>query len=293
MTTPVLSDMTFQFKDDGVLLNSDFMPTQPFVDIDKVQGLDSATYRTSSKDIEGQHGSIVEAEFTSKRTIVISGRVFGGTYDAIEPFIDALKGNFAPSRTAFPLYFKAPGTAQRLVYCKCTTGLRCDWDSLRRIAVGDFSVTFEAGDTIIYGSNLIDYSASLHVLPIPGFSFPFAFPFDFGAVEPEVTGSISIPQGGNREAPFVATFTGDGATNIGLQHEELNTRVVTDLSLNLGDVVVIDFKTEQVTFNGVPRRGNVTQEGWFFLQPDMTNHVRLLSSSGDASVIVSTRDAWW
>jgi hypothetical protein len=41
-------DLTFKLTDTGVVLNSSVV--QPFVDITKVTGLDSAPYRTTERD---------------------------------------------------------------------------------------------------------------------------------------------------------------------------------------------------------------------------------------------------
>jgi hypothetical protein len=290
MTTPVLDDMQFQFGDDGVPLNTD--PPGPFIDISKVQGLDSATFRTSSKDTEGRDGRVVEADFESGRTIVIAGTVYGNTYAELEPFVDELKANFAPSKTYKPFYFKPPGVGQRLVYAKCTSGFRSDWDSMRRVAIAAFQVTLDAGDPIIYGADAVDWTSSLFVPPVPGFAFPFGFSFDFGEYTGAGTGSFSVTHNGNREAPFIATFTGDQAVNVGLLNEDLNSRVQTNYTLSLGDVLKIDFQYERVWLNDVPRRGLVDREGWFLLQPNTVNHLRLVATGGTSSVVVSTRDAW-
>src|SRR5262245_36014244 len=109
MTAPVLDDFQLQFGYDGVLLNGDNDGVNPFADVTGVSGLDSATYRTSDKDTEGFDGSVVEAEFESKRTIVVSGNLYGITHDQLEPYIDALKENMEPSSYDKPFYFKAPG----------------------------------------------------------------------------------------------------------------------------------------------------------------------------------------
>lgn len=292
MAIPVLDDYQIQFGDDGVLLNADLDGVTPFVDVLDVAGLDNATYRTSFKDTEGFDGSVVEAEFESKRTIVVQGTVYGITYDQMESYIDSLKANLAPSKVDKPFYFKAPGVGQRMAFGKCTTGFRSNWTTLRRTAIASFSFTIECGDPIIYGTNELMYFGQIITQPIPGFSFSFAFSFDFGAISPGVTGAFNGMHGGNRPAPFVATFTGNGVTSPGLKHEELNRSVQFDLSLNTGDQLVVDFRKRTVMFNGSPRRGSVTREGWFLLQSGMTNSLRLLTASGSAQVSISTRDAW-
>lgn len=291
MTAPVLSDFQFQYGSTGVLLNSDNDGVTPFVDVKDVQGLDSATYRTSSKDTEGWDGSTIEAEFESKRTIVVSGTIYGQTHAQMESYIDSLKENFAVSKDYIPFYFKAPGVAQRVAYAKCTSGFRCNWTLLRRVAIADFQFTLECGDPIIYGIDEYMWPGNVAFTPFPGFSFPFGFPFDFGTVETGIVGGISAWNYGNRPAPFIATFTGTGVNGFGLLHEGLSRQVYLDLSIDTGDEVVVDFRKRSVKLNGSLRRGSVAREGWFLLQKG-ANTLRLLAGSGSLSVTLSGYDAW-
>jgi hypothetical protein len=292
MAIPVLDDYQFQFGDDGVLLNGDNNGIDPFVDVDKVDGLDSATFRTSEKDIEGWNGSVVEAEFESKRTIVLGGTIYGVTHTQMESYIDRLKANFAPSTEYKPFYFKAPGVAMRRSMVK-SFGFRSTWDAMRRLAIAKFQVTLTAGDTIIYGVNEYLYSGNFANAGVPGFSFPFAFPFDFGVVAGSTTGLFNASHNGNRPAPFIARFrTATTATDPGLRHEGLGLQVSFDTSLTLGDELVVDFGKQKVHLNGSPRRGSVMREGWFGIQPGVANPLRLLVGSGEVSVTLSMYDAW-
>jgi hypothetical protein len=291
MAIPVLDDYQFQFGDDGVVLNRDNGST-PFVDIDDVGGLDSATYRTSSKDTEGFDGSVIEAEFESKRTIVVAGTIYGVTYDMMESYVDLLKKNFAPSSVDKPFYFKAPGVDQRMAYGKCTSGFRSNWTTMRRVAIAEFTFTIECGDPIIYSTNELQFPGQIITQPIPGFSFNFSFDFDFGAVSPGVTGAINATHAGNRPAPFIATFQGLGVDGFGLRHEGLSKQVDFNLPLSATDQVVVDFRKRSVMLNGSPRRGSVTREGWFLLQDGVVNSLRLVTNSGSIQVTLSTHDAW-
>jgi phage-related protein len=288
---PTLGDYQLQFGDSGVLLNGDAGST-PFVDVTGVSGLDSATYRTSKKDTEGFDGAVIEAEFESSRTITVSGTIYGITHALMEAYVDSLKANFAPSKDYQPLYFKVPGRMQRMAFAKCTSGLRSNWDPMRRLAIATFSATFECGDPIIYGIDELQLSGSLETQDIPGFEFPFEFPFNFGTVAPSVTGGILVTPGGNRPAPFVITFTGTGVTNPGLLHEGLSKQVQFNITLGVGDQLVVDFRKRSVMFNNSPRRGKVTREGWFLLQQGVTNSLRLTASTGSLQATISTRDAW-
>src|SRR5881392_2280689 len=98
----MMDTYTFQYRDNGVILNSDPVdPTDPFVDIIKVTGLDSAEYRSTERDREGQDGGFADAEFEKMRTIVLEGTVYCPT-DVIESYLDSLKGNYGPVKQPEP-----------------------------------------------------------------------------------------------------------------------------------------------------------------------------------------------
>jgi phage-related protein len=288
MTPPVLSDLTLQYTDTGVLMNGSDN-TFPMIDVYSVKGLDSATFRTSTKDTEGQDGSTIEADFESSRTITIAGTVITSTGSALEPLLDQLKANFATSTTYKPFYFKAPGTSQRVVFCKCISGFRYDWDNFRRTASVKFQVMLQAGDPIIYGTVLNTGTGSLTTGLISGFSFPFAFSFGFG-VTTVTPGTFVVYNNGNRPAPFNATITGT-TTNPELHHEALNRSVALGLSVVSGSTLSIDFAKRTAMLDEQNVSGKVTKEGWFLLEPG-PNQLRLLAGSAVASITVTAYDAW-
>lgn len=288
MTPPTLTDLTFQYTDVGVLMNGSDT-TFPMIDVYSVRGLDSATYRTTTKDTEGQDGSTIEADFESIRTITIAGTIITSTGSALEPLLDQLKANFAPTTSYLPFYFKAPGVAQRTVFCKCVSGFRYDWDSSRRTASVKFQVVLQAGDPIIYGITLNTTVGSLTTGVVTGFSFPFSFPFSFGA-SIATPGSFAVVNNGNRPAPFTATITGT-VVNPSLRHEVLGRTVALGLTVSSGSTLSLDFAKRTATLDGQNVAGKVTKEGWFYLQPG-SNGLRFLAETAAASITINAYDAW-
>jgi len=102
----VLADYTFQL-DSGVVLNTD---TLPFVDVQRVVGLDSAPYRETIRDHEGTDGGYIDAEFETGREVIVEGIAYCDV-DNAETFFDSLKQNYAPVTTPIPFVL-------RLGYCK-------------------------------------------------------------------------------------------------------------------------------------------------------------------------------
>src|SRR5690606_4810244 len=104
-------DFTIQFGSNGLVLNSDIVPNEPFVDITSIEGLDNAPVDSSDRQREGMDGGFVDAEYESLRSIVLNGTVYGSEND-VELYLDQLKANFAPSRNSKPLYILFPGMGQ-------------------------------------------------------------------------------------------------------------------------------------------------------------------------------------
>lgn len=288
MAAPILSDFTFQYRDDGVLLNGD-SSAFPFIDVENVKGLDSATYRTSTKDTEGRDGSTIEADFESSRTVTVTGALFASSTGTLEPVVDALKANFSVGSTYDPFYFKAPGVEQRVLYCKCMSGFRSDWDSRRRVASASFSVTLQAGDPIIYGTSLRVGLGVLGSGLVEGYSFPFGFPFTFGTSTTSAS-TIVASNDGNRAAPWVATIIG---SMVNPQLVQLSSGKVVKINLTLAstDVLVIDHATRTATLNGVDRTGKIIKERWFGVMPG-GDEVRFLADSGTGTCTLTNFDAW-
>src|SRR6185503_4857001 len=151
MTAPVLDDFAFQYGDTGVLINDD-STVAPFYDLKEVEGLDSSPYKSNTKEYDGRDGGIVSTEFEGIRKIRISGVLYGGS-TSIEALLDVMKQNYAPQETPQPLYFKAAGVLQRVVFCK-SMGLKYNWNAARRLNMTNWEVEFLAEDPTIYGSDL-------------------------------------------------------------------------------------------------------------------------------------------
>src|SRR3954452_23618724 len=150
-------DYTFKLGDSGVVLNTDAV--YPFADVTSVKGLDSAPFRTSSRDHEGDDGGYMDAEFEKARDIIIGGTLYDTT-DHMEAFLDSLKANWAPSKVQVPFYFKPPGKSERLLLVK-PLGIKYDWDAMRRSNQVDFQLGAYAEDPRIYDSTLITVNLSL------------------------------------------------------------------------------------------------------------------------------------
>jgi len=287
MTAPVLSDFTFQFGVGGVLLNGNPTNTvDPFFDVEKVTGFDSAPFRSSTKALDGRDGGIVEAEFLNVRTIVISGTVYGQS-NPIGPYLDLAKANFAPSKVDTPLYIKEPGNPQRQIFCK-SLGFKYDWETLYRTNCAQFQITLVAADPVVYGTVQHQAMGSNNSSAFTGFGFNLGFNFGFGGAF--FPANLTVVNSGNKEVGGTITITGSG-TNVRIINVTTGKTLATSIAVGSGDNLVFDLSYRRVTLNGVSRRGSVTQENWFKFSPGQTV-LQLQTDTGTISATVLNYDGW-
>lgn len=174
-------DFTFQLGDSGVTLNTD-ANSLPFVDIETVNGLDNAPYRTTERDHEGVDGGWMDAEYEKGRPVTLEGFVYtDGT--TMEGFLDSLKLNFAPSRTLIPFYFKAPGLPERVLFVK-PLGCRYDWSTLRRLGYGAIQFQMFAEDPRIYTSTYSTFPIVQTIANSVGRGYNRDYSYGYGVFEP-------------------------------------------------------------------------------------------------------------
>lgn len=281
-----LDDYTFKFKDTGVVLNTD-LSSYPFVDIDRVQGLDSPLYRETVRDHEGMDGGFIDAEFEKGREIALEGTAYSLIGEE-ETFLDSLKANYAPVTTVQPFYVKAPGVNERVLFCK-SRGVRYDWERLRRTGITPIQFLLYAEDPRMYDNNLQSIVIPFGGAATTGFSFDFEFDLGFGASIPPFGSFVNV--GGNRPTPPI--FTLDGPL--------VDPRIINDtdskslnftITLGASDSLVVDPANRTVTLNGSTNRRNaLTTLDWFFLNPGET-FIRFGGASGTGTLTIEYRNAW-
>jgi hypothetical protein len=137
----------FRYGLDGYPLNGN-TSTLPFVDFERIDGLDSAPIRSSVSDREGQHGGFATAEFEGPRTVTLEGRLYCAP-SALEAELDRLKANFSPTTIDKPLFFGTDTGETRLVRGK-SLGVRYVKDRERGIGVIKFQIQIVCQDPRIY-----------------------------------------------------------------------------------------------------------------------------------------------
>lgn len=281
----VMEDNTFKLGDSGVVLNTSAI--LPFVDIEKVEGLDSAPYRETFRDHEGVDGGYIDAEFEQGRDIMLEG-IATCDVNSVETYLDSLKYNFAPVTSPIPFYYKAAGLGERVLFVK-PRGCRYDWEQARRTGCTAIQFLMYAEDPRIYENNLLNIVIPFGGSATTGFGFSLGFNLDFGVAIPPF-GSF-IVNSGNRPTPAILTITGP----------VVNPRVINDtdskslnftITLSGADSLVIDLDRRTVTLNGSTNaRNTLTTSDWFYFKPGNT-FIRFGGTSGSGNLAIAYRSAW-
>jgi hypothetical protein len=279
----------YQFRDDGVVLNTD--ASLPFVDITSVQGIDTAAYRTTTKDIEGTDGGTVEANFETLRTVVIDGIAYADP-TALDAFLDQLAANFEPNSVDQPFYWGSDN-GPRVVYGK-SQGLKYTKSNQRSIGIQPIQVTILCGDPRKYSpTTATSGPIYLGSATTGGRGYLKGFPFGYGAAATQSAGSIT--PGGNRSTPGLYVITGP-IINPAIVNDTLGVQWTFTIGLAAGESLYINPRVRTVRFgaaNGLSRR-NAMRGPWWMLRPRV-NNFRLLGSGGTANVTnltITAQLAW-
>jgi len=258
---PILDDYEYQYKDDGFALNTDVV--LPFIDVSRVQGLDSPPYRLTEHVTEGRDGGYIDAEFIDPRTIIVEGMLYtdGNT---IEQTMDIIKGNYKPQRQAQPFYFKHPGVAQRVVYCK-PIECRFDVDSLRRIGCSPIQLQLKASDPRQYASDPV-FAGTQPSSITGGVTFPITWPMSFSGGGS--SGIIGIYNYGNIATPAVLTISGP-IDQPSVQHIESGKTLTFVTTIDQYHSLIVDTGAHTALLDGTAsRRSSMSSTSlWFMLEP--------------------------
>lgn len=296
MTVPILRDYEYQYDDDGVLFNtSDAVgstATLPFIDVDKVSGLDTPEYRTATRDHEGVDGGYADIEFLSMRTVVIEGTIYADPTDP-DTILDQIRYNYRPSSDERPFYFKHPNKPVRVVFGKAQ-GARYDVEELRRWGSTALTCTIVCPNPYIYDATEIQQYGDLGGLDT-GFGFNLGFNFGFGGNN-NYDGGATVFNAGTHDAYPIVTIYGP-ISNPGLSESQSGKRVTFNLDLAPGEYLEVDFRRHRVTQNGITsRRSSLTSgpKSWWSVPAGSASTIRLTGSqgsgTGSATAVVDSVD---
>jgi hypothetical protein len=279
-----LSDFTFQL-DSGPILNDD-SASVPFVDIDKVVGLDSAPYRETIRDHEGTDGGFIDAEFERGRDVILEGMIYLDSNND-ETYLDELKANFAPRTAPVSLVLKPPGVDERVIFVK-PRGVRYDWESVRRVGMTPAQFLMYAEDPRIYDNSLLSTLIPFGGLATTGFGFSFGFDLSFGVTVPPA--GANVVNAGNRPMPAVMTVAGP-VVNPRIINQTDSRTLEFEVDVPAASSLVIDLVNRTVVLDGTNARGFLTTAEWWLFNPG-TTMILFGGASGSGSLTIEYRNAW-
>lgn len=270
---PTLTDYTWCFGDAGTILNSDSLGL-PFIDVDTVTGLDSAPLRTTTDEHQGMDGTYIDTPYMSSRTVVISGTLYTNPSDP-DTLLTSLKRDYQ-SNVVRPLYFKTPNQVQKFVNGQ-GGGLKYDIDGGRRSGITTVQFTVLCGDPYIYDYPPQVVNTGPPAVPIGTLSFNLSFNVGFGGGA--VPAQATLVNNGTLTAYPIITLTGP-LTNPVLSDGN-GTTMSLAITLNSGDILVVDCRNKSIVLNGVQsRRGAMSGLKWISVPAGTDDTIFLNAASG-------------
>lgn len=250
------SDYSFQYNE-GEILNADFAPGVPFVDITGVSGLDGGEFRINDRTREGADGGFMDSGFKEMRVIVLTGTIYGD-----ESYLEKLKANWRPYREGIDgtgggavFRWRVDGL-NRYVIAR-SLGLKYDWADMRRTGKTDVQFQLKCEDPTIFADPPVTVGP-MTLLPVTmtGYGYPRGYNRTYGGGISGGSGTNIYNQGTDISYPSI-TITGP-AVNPYVINDSWPTNNVPWIKLGatLGstDTVTLDMKDRTVVLNSTVSR---------------------------------------
>lgn len=257
---PTLGNYQYQYKNNGVTLNTDALP---FWDVESVTGLDFPEINPDIADLDGAHGGFIHAAYTSHRVIVIEGTLYAAS-DGVDSADIAMRATMIPSISSFPFYFKHPGIDRRFLLAK-PLGYRSDIDTGRRLNKMPFQIQLGCEDPRIYISNTVQSPPSGDTRAISNDGIIESFPYV------SFTGTLTDVTFENLTYGESITFSGIGA--------------------NSGDTTVLNHENRTLVRDGLDITTTKSGGKWWTLRPG-TQNVRVTTAPTSTTTNIYTWSAW-
>ena len=261
MAIPALLDYEYQYRDDGVKLNSSSVV--PFVDVESITGLDMSEIDLTEVDIDGQHGGVINAEYFKTRTIVIDCTIYADPAN-VDVFMDTLISNFVPNGTQ-PFYFKGAGVGIRLIYAK-SLGIKYNIDTLRRTGSCKAQIILKAADPLKYVETTTTLTNNTY---------------------------FTANNVGNMPTRPIFDIRSGTHNSITLRNNTTGKQIIIPRQAVLGDIMVVDFNTKTITTNGI-RNSSILGTGvvdwWELIRGN--NSIRFVSAGTTGYTVPVVSVVW-
>lgn len=284
MAAPTLNVEEYQYRDDGIPLNT--TAAIPFVDVISVKGLDAAEVRETVKDHEGTDGGFVDATNETLRTVVLECEAYTDPA-AFETYMESLKANFEPSAISLPFYIMTDA-GMRVVYGK-STGVKYTKTNSRSYGRQPFNVTVLCEDPRVYIAGFASVEINAGGV-IGGRGYNKGYPFGYGPVVKPSSGSLVLA--GSRSVPGTYTLYGPAITPT-IINDTYGLQWTYNLALSADDYLTINPRLKTVRLNGGPSRRSSMTGKWWSLRVG-TNDFRLQATGvveGKTKLVITTEPA--
>lgn len=249
--------------------------------------LDSPDMRNSDSDRPGRHGQFMGQMLASGRTIEVDFTILDSS------MLTAMRAAPIPDENPIEedLVIWAGYDVPLIVQARCqrwTMPTDAQWAAGYNRGTFQFKCT----DPRKYGLTL---QTATTTMPIPagsGLPFPLAFPLKFGP--PATGGFVTVLNRGNAAVWPVFVIGADIAAPI-ISDLGSGRRIVFDGG-TLGQSIVVDTETRQVSRSGVTARPDVITAQWFALAPGVPQRIGFSSGyeaySDTGTLTVQWRDAY-
>lgn len=253
--------------------------------------IDTPEIRVGDEPLAQRHGVQAGADWLGSRHIVFYIHVLGSSKADVESKVVALEQAFAPSPTDVTLDVRYYGSPNEWRVYGRPRGIKSQ--ITRQVVTGYIAAArceFTATDPRRYSQAQSSATTGLSASS-GGLTFPAVAPFVFGTGGAGST--MSCPNDGTYDAPWVATFTGPLVAPE-LVHVASGKRLtLSGANLAAGDSLVLDSKAHTVLLNGTASRYSwlTPTSQWFDLSPG-ANSVTFNGASGAGSVTIAWRHTW-
>ncbi|GIH95446.1 phage tail domain-containing protein [Planobispora siamensis] len=134
-----------------------------------------------------------------------------------------------------------------------------------------WGMTITAGDPRRYDPTTTTVSTALPAATTTGRTYPKTYPVLYGGVVEGGTGSVFfLNEGDFDETPATITFNGPVQTPR-VEHVQTGRNLTFDLTLDVGDVLVVDLLRQTALLNGTSNRAYTISAGsaWFMATPGL------------------------
>ena len=288
MTAGTLIEAPWQIERNG-LLTGDLTA----FDIRQIIGLaSSAEVRSQDRTLVTRNGAVPGSDYLNPRSLVMVYEIVEDSADTLSSRLAEFNLAFGPGREEEPLVFQVPGVAGG-VKARVNARVRrrnVPIDMEFNHGVARVTLDLIATDPLLYSNELHTSSTSLSGTG-GGMTFDVTPDITFGTVSSG--GGLSVTNAGNYATSPVFRIDGP-CENPVIESLTADRSLSFDITLGESQFLVVDVAKRTILLGGTASRYSAMQTGsrWFDLEPGSNSLEFRASTSTNAVLEVSHRDAW-